>query len=62
MKHWKAYIKIVESNTRVKQFEAVVAAPTEYEAVNEFKSKYGNNCMIGWIKETKLNGLQSVGY
>jgi hypothetical protein len=24
--------------------------------------KYGSECLIGWIEETKLYGLQSAGY
>lgn len=62
MKHWKAYIKIVTSKDSCRQYEAVVAATTEYEAVDKFKKKYGQDCIIGWVKETKLYGLQSVGY
>lgn len=62
MKHWKAYIKIVKSPTASLQYEAVVAAQDEYQAIAEFKKKYGQDCIIGWVKETKLYGLQSVGY
>lgn len=62
MKHWKAYVKITVPDNLVRQFEATVAADTEYEAVNKFKEKYGQDCIIGWIRETKLYGLQSVGY
>jgi hypothetical protein len=62
MKHWKAYIKVVVPDNLVRQFETTVAADTEYEAVNKFKEKYGQNCIIGWIQETKLYGLQSAGY
>lgn len=62
MKHWKAYIKVTKPNNQLYQYEATVAAETEYDAVNKFKQQHGQNCIIGWIKETKLYGLQSVGY
>lgn len=62
IKHWKAYIKIVHDGDYTQQREAVVAAYTEYEAVNKFRARYGQNCIIGWIKETKLYGLQSISY
>lgn len=62
MKHWKAYIKVLKADNYTWQYEATVAANSEYEAVNQFRRKYGNNCIIGWIKEVKLYGLQSVGY
>lgn len=61
MKHWKAYIKVTAGNT-VKQYVATVAAQTEYDAVNKFRQQHGLNCIIGWVKETKLNGLQSISY
>ena len=62
MKHWKAYIKYNDSVGLVKQHVATVAAENQFEAVNKFKEKYGANCLIGWIEETKLYGLQSIGY
>lgn len=60
VKHWKAYIKIVNDGAYVQQREAVVAAHTEYEAVTKFRERFGTNCIIGWIKETRLYGLQSI--
>jgi hypothetical protein len=62
MKHWKAYIKYTDSIGVLKQYVATVAAQNQYEAINLFKEKYGSNCLIGWIQETKLYGLQSIGY
>jgi hypothetical protein len=62
MKHWKAYIKVIESNTQSRQYVATVAAQTEYDAANKLREQHGQNCIIGWIKETRLNGLQSIGY
>jgi len=62
MKHWKAYIKYTDSIGVVKQFVATVAAENQFEAINRFKDKYGSDCLIGWIEETKLYGLQSIGY
>lgn len=62
LKHWKAYIKVARADGAVWQYEATVAAVTEYEAINRFKDQYGQNCIIGWIKPTRLSGLQSVGY
>ena len=60
MKHWKAYIKQPQKDGTVKQYIATVQGPTEFDAVNAFKSQYGQNCIIGWIRETKLYGLQSI--
>lgn len=60
MKHWKAYVKFYRPDHVLAQYEAVVEAQTEYDAVNKFKEKYGQDCIIGWIKETKLYGLQSI--
>lgn len=62
MKHWKAYIKIVVPDNVLKQFETTVEADNEFEAVNKFEEKYGKNCIIGWVKETKPYGLQSIGH
>jgi len=62
MKHWKAYIKYTDAIGVVKQYVATVAAENQFEAINQFKEKYGSECLIGWIKETKLYGLQSAGY
>jgi hypothetical protein len=62
MKHWKAYIKYTDSIGVVKQYVATVAAENQFEAINKFKLKYGSECLIGWIEETKLYGLQSAGY
>jgi hypothetical protein len=62
MKHWKAYIKYTDSIGVVKQYVATVAAENQFEAINRFKLKYGSECLIGWIQETKLYGLQSAGY
>ena len=62
MKHWKAYIKYTDSIGVVKQYVATVAAENQFEAINKFKLKYGSECLIGWIEETKLYGLQSIGY
>ena len=59
MKHWKAYIKITQ-NGQIRQFEQVVEAANQFEAVNQFRLQYGQDCIIGWIRETKLYGLQSV--
>lgn len=60
MKHWKAYIKFYQPNGLLVQREQTVAAQTQYDAVNEFQRRYGNDCIIGWIKETKLYGFPSV--
>ena len=60
MNHWKAYIKVPKADNLTWQFEATVPAITEYEAVQAFRQRYGQNCIIGWIRETKLYGLQSV--
>jgi hypothetical protein len=62
MKHWKAYIKYTDNIGVVKQYVATVAAENQFEAINKFKLKYGSECLIGWIEETKLYGLQSAGY
>ena len=62
MKHWKAYVKYTDSVGVVKQYVATVAAANEFEAINRFRQQYGSECLIGWIKETKLYGLQSAGY
>lgn len=59
MKHWKAYIKITTQG-QVRQFEQIVEAANQLEAVNQFKLQFGQDCIIGWIRETKLYGLQSV--
>jgi hypothetical protein len=34
----------------------------QFQAIQIFQSTYGPSCMIGWIKETKLYGLQSASY
>jgi hypothetical protein len=62
MKHWKAYIKYTNDIGVVKQYVATVAASNQLEAINQFKKTYGPDCLIGWIEETKLYGLQSAGY
>ena len=62
MKHWKAYVKYTDSIGVVKQYVATVAAENQFEAINKFKQKHGPDCLIGWIEETKLYGLQSAGY
>ena len=62
MKHWKAYIKTTTSNGVTKQYIATVAAVNQYIAVNEFKKQYGPDSIIGWVQETSLYVLQSVGY
>ena len=62
MKHWKAYVKYTDKIGVLKQYVATVAADTQFEAINLFKEKYGSDCLIGWIEETKLYGLQSIGY
>ena len=61
MKHWKAPVTFIENGV-TKNYVATVAALNQYEAVNAFKEKYGPDCLVGWIKETKLYGLQSAGY
>ena len=62
MKHWKAYVSYTDDIGVVKQYVATVAAQNQFEAINKFKQKYGPDCLIGWIQETKLYGLQSIGY
>ena len=62
MKHWKAYIKYTDDIGVVKQYVATLAAENQFEAISKFKEKYGSECLIGWIEETKLYGLQSAGY
>ena len=62
MKHWKAYVKYTDSIGVVKQYVATLAAENQFEAISKFKEKYGSECLIGWIEETKLYGLQSAGY
>jgi len=62
MKHWKAYVKYTDDIGVVKQYVATVAALNQFEAISKFKEKYGSECLIGWIEETKLYGLQSAGY
>jgi hypothetical protein len=62
MKHWKAYVKYTDNIGVLKQYVATVAAQNQYEAINLFKEKYGSDCLVGWIQETKLYGLQSIGY
>ena len=62
MKHWKAYVKYTDNIGVVKQYVATVAAQNQFEAIDKFKQKYGSECLIGWIEETKLYGLQSIGY
>jgi hypothetical protein len=62
IKHWKAYIKYTDGIGVLKQYVATVAAENQFEAINKFKLKYGSECLIGWIEETKLYGLQSAGY
>jgi len=61
MKHWKAPVTYVK-NSVTKNYVATVAADNQFEAINKFKDKYGSDCLIGWIEETKLYGLQSIGY
>jgi hypothetical protein len=61
MKHWKAYIKTTESG-QLRQYTTVVDAENEFQATNKFKQKYGPDCLIGWIREVQLDGLQSAGY
>jgi hypothetical protein len=61
MKHWKAYIKTTESG-QLRQYTTVVDAENERLAANKFKLKYGPDCLIGWIREVQLDGLQSAGY
>lgn len=61
MKHWRAYIKTTEAG-QLRQYTTVVDAENEYQAVNIFKQRYGSDCLIGWIREVKLDGLQSAGY
>ena len=62
MKHWKAYVKYTDNLGVPKQYVATVAAQNQFEAIDKFKQKYGSECLIGWIEETKLYGLQSAGY
>jgi hypothetical protein len=62
MKHWKAYVSYTDNIGVLKQYVATVAAQNQFEAINKFKQKYGPDCLIGWIQETKLYGLQSAGY
>ena len=62
MKHWKAYVKYTDNIGVLKQYVATVAAQNQFEAIDKFKQKYGSECLIGWIQETKLYGLQSIGY
>ena len=62
MKHWKAYVSYTDDIGVLKQYVATVAAQNQFEAINKFKQKYGPDCLIGWIQETKLYGLQSAGY
>jgi hypothetical protein len=62
MKHWKSPITFVDNKGMTKHYVATVAAPNQFEAINRFKEKYGSECLIGWIEETKLYGLQSIGY
>ena len=62
MKHWKAYVSYTDDIGVLKQYVATVAASNQFAAINKFKDKYGPDCMIGWIEETKLYGLQSAGY
>jgi hypothetical protein len=61
MKHWKAFIKTTEAG-QLRQYTTVVDAENEFQAVNKFKLKYGPDCLIGWIREVRLDGLQSAGY
>ena len=62
MKHWKAYVSYTDDIGVLKQYVATVAAQNQFQAINKFKQKYGPDCLIGWIQETKLYGLQSIGY
>ena len=62
MKHWKAYIEYTDNTGVLKQYVATVAAQNQFEAINVFKKKYGPECFIGARQETKLSGLQSIGY
>jgi hypothetical protein len=62
MKHWKAYIEYTDDAGVLKQYVATVAAQNQFESINVFKKKYGPECFIGAIQETKLYGLQSIGY
>ena len=59
--HWKAYIKVTRPDQSIWQYETTVSAITEYEAVSQFKRRYGDHCIIGWIKQTRLSGLASIG-
>ena len=61
MKHWKAPVTFIENGV-TKNYVATVAAQNQFEAIDKFKQKYGSECLIGWIEETKLYGLQSAGY
>jgi len=63
MKTWEAFIKRTNPVTgKSQQLKLRLDAENEFLAVDKFKAKYGPDCLIGWINETKNYGLQSVGY
>jgi hypothetical protein len=61
MKHWRAYIR-TDQDGELRQYTTTVTAQNEFQAINQFKLQYGSDCLIGWIKEVQLYGLQSAGY
>lgn len=58
MKHYKAWVQYVNELGITRQYAATVAAENEFQAKNRFREIYGPDCLIGWIKEVKLYGLQ----
>ena len=58
MLHFKAWVQFVNEIGQTRQYATTVAAQNEFEAINRFHEIYGPECLIGWIKEVKLYGLQ----
>ena len=58
MLHFKAWVQFVDEQGKTRQYATTVAAQNEFEAINRFHEIYGPECLIGWIKEVKLYGLQ----
>lgn len=58
MKHYKAWVQFIDDTGQQRQYAKVVEAENEYQAINKYHEIYGPNCLIGWIKEVEVYGIQ----
>ena len=58
MRHYKAWVQYVNEMGQTRQYATTIAADNEFAAINRFHELYGPECLIGWIKEVELYGLQ----